>query len=144
MPDVPNTRATVEYAYTIKANGKKVGTLQRFNPTSTRAVQRLRGIQNTGGRVIEIVPGTTDTSITLDKVTLHRESLIAALGYDVSVKDIQDIRDPIDIEEVEHHPDGTRTTRVFGQCVPSQWSKTIAVGTVFVTESVTVQVSHIR
>lgn len=142
MPLIPNTRSAVFYSYTVKANGKQIGTLQRFNPTSTRQVQRLRGIQNNAGKVIEIVPGTTDDSITMDKVKLHRESMLGAFGY--TVKSIQDINDTIDIEEIEHHPDGTTTTMTYAGCWISQYSKNTTEGTVLVVESMTVQVTQVR
>jgi hypothetical protein len=105
-------------------------------------MDRHRGIQNNSGKVIEIVPGTTDDSITVDRICLHKSKMLEALGY--SVKTIQDIRDPIDIEEIEHHPDGSSNTTTYAGCWISQNSKNVAVGTVMIIESATLQVTEIR
>ena len=104
MPLQPNTKAEVFYSYEIKANGVKIGTLRRFNPSQTRTAERLREIANNGGAILEVVPGVTDFEITISKSKIYTESAAQAFGYDV--KTLQDIVDPVDIVEKAYHPDG--------------------------------------
>jgi len=135
MPLQPNTKTEVYYSYEIKANGVKIGTLQRFNPSQTRTADRLREIANNGGAIIEIVPGITDFEITIAKSKIYTEAATDAFGYDV--KTLQDIVDPIDIVEKSYHPDGTVKTYTWKDCWITRYGKTVAVGTTINAEDIT-------
>lgn len=135
MPLKPNTRSEVYYSYEIKANGTRIGTLQRFNPSQTRTADRLREIANNGGAIIEIVPGVTDFEITISKSKIYAENATDAFGY--SVKTLQDIVDPVDVVEKSFHPDGTTSVLTWKDCWITRVSKSVVVGTTINTEEMT-------
>src|ERR1051325_8311175 len=59
---------------------KQVGLVQSFKPTDTRRMERARGV-GFGDRVAEIVPGTTDVSITVTRMALYEENILESFGY---------------------------------------------------------------
>jgi len=142
MSPLPRTATAVFYSYTISANNTEVGSLQSFNPSSTRQVERIRQIMfSTGARVIDMVPGTTDTSISLEHVRLYKKSLFEAFSYQIFA--LEDLTEPMDIIEEMNHPDGLVDFLVYHQCLFSDWSETRTVGTAHVAGSATVQVAWV-
>jgi len=135
------TSSVVYYAYDVKIDGKNVGTLQNFSPTSNRALERIREIAHSAVDTIEITPGRTDSSITIEKLELYNKSLIEALGYDPS--GVADLESSFDIIEVMHRPDGTKRTIIYDRCWVETYGKTVNLTTISVTENVTVQVTNI-
>jgi hypothetical protein len=113
-----------------------MGTMQNFAPTSTRTLERLREIANSGGGIIEIVPGVTDYTLELEHVELYNASLLEVLGY-ANLVDIQKITVPIDIVETCHHPDGTTKTITYAQCWPNSSAKTVTTRAITIVERCT-------
>lgn len=142
----------VYYAYSIQLNGKEIGTIQSFSPSSTRNAERLREIRaSTGTKTVALVPGREDRELTLQKVTLFKKSVLGYFGENevpdpVTIFNI--IRNGVDIVEQLYQPpaegEGNTApstlldTTTYKHCVPSQYSKAIELGNVFVMENVTV------
>lgn len=139
---IPNTQSVVSYAYTIKAAGVEVGTLQGFNPTGSRQVDRVREIRNTLEDTFEIVPGRSEFKITLDRTETYNKNVIAALGYDIFGESIAQIRDPITIVEQITGPNGESRQIVYDRCWITSWSKTVNEGTITVKENVSLEVER--
>ena len=140
---IPNTRARVFYSYQIKVGNKVIGTIQSFGSTATRTLERIREINSDQGtRVIEIVPGTVDFEVTVDKVLLYKQNMLEAFGY--QVESIEDIVDDFDIEEICHHPDGKKEVTIYRKCHFSRYSKTVSVRDTLITESATIWVSYVE
>ena len=95
---IPITKTTVSYAYTISVNGVLIGNIQEFNITGTRALDRVREIQNELSDTVEIVPGRTDYTITIGRLETYAQGLIQALGYDASA-DLSQLTTPVLIQE---------------------------------------------
>lgn len=140
---IPNTQSVVSYAYTIKANGVEIGTLQGFNPTGSRAVDRVREIRNTLEDTFEIVPGRSEFKITLDRTETYNKNVIAALGYDIFGESIAQIRDPITIVEQILGPNGESRQIIYDRCWITSWSKSVTEGTITVKENVGLEVERI-
>jgi hypothetical protein len=142
---IPNTNTVVSYAYTISSTaGGVLGTLQGFNPSGNRQLERIRGIEFAPLQdTIEIVPGRTDFQMTADRFETYDKSMLEALGFE-TFEDLTQITDPIDITETLTNPQGnTRTIHYVGVWV-NNWSKTIREGTITVTENVTMWATSIR
>ncbi len=140
----PGSRSAVFYSYDVLMGGKKVGTLQRFNPSSERDLQRVRQIAASATDTVEIVPGRTDRQITIDRFETYPNALIQAMGY--VFQDIGEITVPINIVEKLFKPGVAKTeqrTITYANCWPKSWSKTVQEGTVLITESMTVWVTAI-
>jgi len=138
-----NNETVVHYQYLVKINGKPVGTLQRFNPSTERDLERVREINSSIDRdAVEIIPGRSAHQITVDRLELNTNALAQVLG-DESIVSIADIQVPIDIVEIMTKPDGTTRKIHYSKCWPKSYSKTITVDTVSVTESVTFWVTNI-
>ena len=56
MTRIPNTTTVASYAYTVKANGSVIGTVQGFNPSANRNLERVREILNEIDDVVENGP----------------------------------------------------------------------------------------
>ena len=98
MTRIPTTKSVVSYAYTIKANGIKIGNLQGFNPSSNRNLERVREIMNELDDTKEILPGRTDFQITLDRLETYDQAMMEALDYE-AFDFLHEIISPIDIIE---------------------------------------------
>lgn len=143
MTRIPNTKSVVSYAYTIKANGIKVGNLQGFNPSANRNLERVREIMNDLDDTVEILPGRTDFQLTLDRLETYDDTMLEALGYD-SFDFIHELVDPIDIIEEISGPGGRTRVVQYSQCWLQSTNKTIREGTISVTESVTAWPTNVR
>lgn len=145
MTRIPNTTTTVSYAYTIKAAGKPIGTLQGFTPSANRQLDRVREIMNVIEDVVEITPGRSEFSITIDRLETYAESMMEALGFD-GFTDLSQVIDGFQIVEEIRGPvarGGKRRVIVYDGCWIQNITKTIREGTTTVSESVTVQVTKI-
>jgi len=140
---IPNTRTAVSYAYTIKANGIILGTLQGINPSANRNLERIREILNTELDTFEIVPGRTDFTITVDRLETYDKSMMKALGF-ATFEDLSKITDPIQIVEELRNSTGKTRKIEYQNCWVQTWSKTIREGTITITESVTLFPERIR
>ena len=141
MP-IPNTKTAVFYAYDIIMNGRTIGTLSRFNSSFSKTVERIREVSiSAGARVTDLVPGTTDISVDIEKFRLYRLSLYEALGYQIF--SLEDFIDPFDIQEVMQHPDGKQETIIYHICLLSSYGKTVSTGSTMVAETATIQVSYV-
>lgn len=140
---IPNTQSVVSYAYTIKANGVEIGTLQGFNPSANRQVERVREIRNTLEDTFEIVPGRSEFKITIDRVETYNKNVISALGYNIFGESIAQIRDPVTIVEQITGPNGESRQIVYDRCWLTSWSKSVVEGTITVKENVNIEVERI-
>ena len=132
---IPNTQSVVSYSYQIKASGIVVGTLQGFNPTANRALERVREIANEISDTFEIVPGRSEFSITIDRIETYNKNVIAALGFNIFGESIAQIRDPITIVEQITGPNGESRQIVYDRCWLKTWSKNVQVGDITVKEN---------
>lgn len=145
MTRIPDTTTTVSYAYTIQAQGKNIGTLQGFTPSANRILERVRQIQDEERDTVEIVPGRSEFSVTIDRLETYNESMMEALGF-TSFEDLSQVVAPFQIVEMVRAPDsrGGKIRRIFYQdCWIQSITKTIREGTTSVSESVTIQVTKI-
>lgn len=140
---IPNTQSVVSYAYTIKAAGVEVGTLQGFNPSGSRAVERVREILNTLEDTFEIVPGRSEFKITIDRIETYTKNVIQALGYNIFAESIAQIRDPITIVEQLTGPNGESRIITYDRCWITSWTKTIQEGQITTKENVALEVERI-
>lgn len=141
MGAAPSTQSSVYYSYDVLVNGQRVGTLQRFSPSSDRALQRVREIANSAVDTVEIVPGRTERRIDCERFETYNKSMIQALGY--SPADIGDITAPITIVEIMHKPDGGKRRITYQDCWPRTWSKSVQEGTITVTETMSLDITNI-
>lgn len=141
MP-IPNTKAAVFFAYDIMINGNVVGTLTRFSPNASKRVERVREISTrAGGRALEMIPGTTDISIDVEKLRLYKESLFNALGF--PIYSIEDLNSPFDITETLTDPEGIREHTIYHSCLLSSYSRAVSTGNTLIAETATIQVAYI-
>jgi hypothetical protein len=140
---IPNTQSVVTYAYTIKANGVEIGTLQGFNPSANRPVERVREILNTLEDTFEIVPGRSEFKISIDRIETYNKNVIKALGYNIFGESIAQIRDPITIVEQITGPNGESRQIVYDRCWITSWSKTVQEGQITSKENVSLEVERI-
>jgi hypothetical protein len=140
---IPNTQSVVSYAYTIKANGVEIGTLQGFNPSGSRAVERVREILNTLEDTFEIVPGRSEFKITIDRIETYNKSVTQALGFNIFGESMAQIRDPITIVEQLTGPNGESRIITYDRCWITSWTKTIQEGQITTKENVALEVERI-
>jgi hypothetical protein len=129
---------TVFYQYVVMIGGTPVGTIQRFNPSTERNLERVREIMgsNPDRDVVEIAFGRSDTQLTVERLELNKSAMMDILAPGEDFVDISQIVEPITIVEKKITPDGERVIE-YQDCVAKSWSKTISVDTITVTESVT-------
>lgn len=137
MTRIPNTKTAVSYAYTIKINGTPVGTLQGFNPTSNRFLDRVREIMNEEDDIVEIVPGRSEFTISIDRFETYDSAMMKALGYPLTTT-IDQIQTPFEIVEQLIGPLGQTRTISYQRCWVQSIAKTVREGTVTVSETVTI------
>ena len=134
---IPITKTTVSYAYTISVNGVLIGNIQEFNITGTRALDRVREIQNELSDTVEIVPGRTDYTITIGRLETYAQGLIQALGYDASA-DLSQLTTPVLIqEEIKDPVTGGGRKIQYIDCWTNMWTKPLTEGTITVRENIT-------
>ena len=137
-------RSAVWWAYTISVNGLPIGNLQTFSPTASRTIERVREILfSTGPKALEVVPGATDISATMERIRLFQSNLLQATGN--ALVSIEDFNEPIDVLESLNRPGGSDTFRtVFANGLASEYGYTISVTSTFVSERSTWQFATVR
>lgn len=147
MARVPITDTVASYAYLVKARGVPVGTLQGFDPSANRELQRIREIKHLAAGLIpdtlEIVPGRTENTINIEKLETYAQNMMEAFGFD-TFETPEWQATPFDI--VEELRDGNgRLIRVnhYEGCWIQTLGKSIREGTITVTETMTVQVTKV-
>lgn len=143
MTRIPSTKSVVSYAYTIKADGIKIGNLQGFNPSSNRSLERIREIMNELDDTKEILPGRTDFQITIDRFETYDQAMMEVFDYP-AFDFLHEIISPIDIIEEIQGPENRSRIIQYQDCWMQSISKTIREGTISVTESVTVWPTNVR
>jgi len=170
----PPIASRVYFAYKLvvpNRNGGllQIGTIQNFSPSSSRQVQRIRGIANNGAWPFELAPGAADTTIAVNYLSLYLLPLAKVFGYPVASSiDLNYQRIPFDIQELCFFPNeaeanlGTKSnltwtsdqwkkmastsgmaveTLHYKGCLISNMSRTINQGTVTIAETATIQVT---
>jgi len=137
MTRIPNTNSVVSYAYTVKINGVAVGTLQGFNPTSNRTLERVRQIMNEEDDIFEIVPGRSEFSISIDRLETYDSAMMKVLGYG-NLLTIDQIQTPFEIVEQLVGPLGQTRAISYQKCWIQNISKTVREGTTTVSETVSI------
>jgi len=151
MPlSIPKTQTAVFYSYTILLNNKEIGTIRSFSPSQDKTIERIREIATTSGqRVIELVPGVTDISISVERFTLYKNDFMNAVGGKINsasdaFQSLEEWVDPFDVEEVMTDPvTASERNITYKGCLISTLGKTIEVGTTYVAETATIQVAWI-
>lgn len=139
---LPNVQSRVFYSYMILINNKEVGTLQEFSPSARKTVERVREISYTQKtKVIEIVPGIVDFSVTVSKIMLFKEDLFKALGY--VVDSIEDLRDPFEILEECMKPDGNKEQTIYHGCQFESYDYSISTRETIITERASIAVAFV-
>jgi hypothetical protein len=135
---LPSTDHSVFYAYTIQIGGTEVGSFEKFSERSSRTVERIRQIYyNQGARPADMVWGGTDYTLELTHVEWYTYSLLRYLG--VATPALEYMNFKINISEIKRTPQGAVSTLAFQDCVISDYTKDIDVGTARVMESMSVQ-----
>jgi hypothetical protein len=145
---IPPTKHSVFYSHSIHVNGIEIGSFERFSMRSSRTVDRIREIlASRGPQVKDMVWGGTDISIDLSKVELYNQAMFEAFGF--AIYTLEDFNQFVNITESQwnagKNPTSDTPNRVitFVDCVASDWSKDLDVGTAKVVESMTFQVRTI-
>jgi len=135
---IPSTKTAVSYSYVVKSDkGGVLGTLQGFNPSVNRALERVREINWSNLEdTVEIVPGRSEITISIDRLETYDKAMMEALGYD-SLEELPQITSPITITETITDSLGRTRTISYVDCWIQSWGKTIREGTITVTETVT-------
>ncbi len=137
MTRIPNTSTAVSYAYTVSINGSIVGTLQGFNPTSSKQLERVRQLQNETSDILEIVPGRTEHTIQLDRLELYDDD------SDLTFKVLEEQTTPFNIVEKISNGQGKTREITYSTCWIQSIGKTIREGQINVAVSVTVWPTNI-
>jgi len=143
---IPFRNTVVSYAYTIKNDaGEPIGTLQGFNPSANRTLERVRELRRTGDNrdTFEIVPGRTEFTITVDRIETYADDLLSALGIS-DLEHITNATRSLQITEEVIGPNGETRVIHYQNCWVQSWSKSIREGTVTVTENATLWPESIR
>jgi allophanate hydrolase subunit 1 len=127
----------------VKVNGTAVGTLQGFTPTSNRLLDRVREIMNEEDDIVEIVPGRSEFTITIDRLETYDTPLLKALGQDPT-DTIDLLQTPFEIVEQLVGPLGQTRVISYEKCWIQNLSKTIREGTITVSETVTIWPERIK
>ena len=142
-----NLKAAVWWAYDILMNQTPVGSLQNFSPTQAKTIERVRQIffsDNTNGggpRVIDMVPGITDISATVERIRMFESNLLQAMDLDEF--SLEDINDPFTILESLHRPSGGDIETSYSLCLFSEFGHAIQIGTSYIMERATVQIGTV-
>ena len=153
---IPDTNeAQISTSLSIVVDNEEIGFIESFAPSSTRTITRLRELSKmSGGRVVEMVPHTEDTRITVSGYCIYREKA-EFLFKRMQQKNVDDAgvggfpsllsqTKPFDIYEYAKHPGKEReVVTVYKGCWASDWSKTANIGNALVGENLTVEVQAV-
>jgi len=152
---LPNIKSQVYYAYSLSLDGVQIGTIKTFTPSQARTHEYVREIALNGGTIKEGVPGVTDYTIRLEKVSLFEETLYTNFG--IPSYDIQSQVSAVDIREEVHFPPSRKNSAATGpasqdptgdagvriitweKCWITEWGKTISTTAITVVENMTVK-----
>lgn len=146
----PNTKTVVSYTYKVTGAGRaSIATLQGFNPSYNRTLERVRELGNVDVDMIEIVPGRGEFTISLDRLETYSDNFATALGLTSAhvggigdgsagvVPSNQKISFNI-IETITSSVTGKSRTITYGDCWIQTYSKTVREGTVLVAENMVI------
>ena len=143
MTKIPLTTSVVSYAYTLMAGASVIGTLQGFNPSSNRTLERVRQLMAETQDILEIVPGRTESTISIDRIETYTDTAMEALGF--GPEDTLDmIEVPFNIVETIISPTGKKRTVIYEDCWVNSVAKTVREGTITVSESITLWPTKIK
>lgn len=146
----PKTNAVPSYAYKVMINGQTgIATLQGFNVTFNRELQRVRELGNIIDDIVEIVPGRGDFTISLERLETYSANFAQALGFTPTtnlstVNGIDSIVPsnqilPFDIiESISDFTSINKRTITYSNCWIQSYSKSVREGTLLVVENLTV------
>lgn len=145
----PNTNTIPSYAYKIQIDGQEgIATLQGFNVTFNRDLQRVRELGNILDDIVEIVPGRGDFTITLERLETYSSNFAQALGFSgvggAAVNGVDSVVPSNQIQSfniTETISDFTNTdkrTISYNNCWIQSYSKSVREGTLLVVENITV------
>jgi len=118
------------------AGATKIGTLQGFNPSSNRTLERVRQIMAETQDIVEIVPGRTESTISIDRIETYEGTAMEALGFGPG-DTLDKITTPFNIVETITSPTGIKRTVIYEDCWVNSVAKTVREGTITVSESIT-------
>lgn len=148
IPD--SNKVVISTSIDIIVGGLVVGTIESFNVSTSRPVQRIRELRSEKpGQVLEMVPSPADSNINVTGFMVYdagKQHLFQRIsGADgQSYIDLQSQNTPFDIVEKYTHP-GTNTEYevIYKGCWLDNYSKTQNIGTAAVSETASIQVSAI-
>lgn len=143
---LPINRAIHAFAYSIQFNGREIGNLQSFTPSSNTALNRIRAVSQgkSPGATIEIIRGNTDHQVVVTAIELYSLPVLEEMGY-TNFSSIEDLRDPINIIETITNPAKTVVVELtYHDCQLQNYSKSgiTSTGNV-ITDSATFWVAYI-
>lgn len=141
---VPNTVHSIFYAHSIHVNGVEIGSFERLSISQSRSTERIREILfSRGPEVKEIVWGGTDINISLNRVEMYNKAMFEAFNFEIF--SLEDFNQPVNVTEIQFNPNNNgRRVVTYMDCVASDISKDVDIGTARLVESMTFQVRTIR
>lgn len=149
MDNAPRIATQVFYAYTINAGGKDIGTLQEFGVNTTRRIERVREIMSSqGSHVKQMVPGTMDVNLTLNRIELYGDQSLLRLQpwapERTGLPSIEDQLTSFNISEFVRDPqNGTTDITHYNDCWFEQLGKSVAINATTIVARATVQVGTV-
>lgn len=157
-PSAPSVRTQTTFSLQIWMTDNtgqpvQVGTISNFSPSHRRTNKAIGGV-GIGDRRIEIVPGVSNYTLSLEKVALWDKTLSQIFGYPVDVRMLCEMQKPFDIvqQHINPTPASERANQnvpdiqitVFRKCVISSWERTQRWGDdVTITDRMEVDVTSI-
>lgn len=143
----PNTQHSVFYTHAIHVNGIQIGSFEKLSIREARqGVERIREILfSRGPEVKDIVWGGVDISLDLSRVEIYNEAMLEAFGFEIF--SLEDFNQVVNITEYQYNPTpigGGSRVITYMDCVASDKSKDIDIGTTRIVESMTFQCRTIR
>lgn len=148
-----SNEAQISTSLSIFVGNEEIGFIESFAPSSTRTIQRLRELSaSSGGRVIEMVPHTEDSRITISGYCIYKEKaqyLFKRVQPDNVTDDktfisLMSQRVPFDIVEKATHPGrDAEVVMVYAGCWCADWSKSVNIANAIIGENLTVEVQAI-
>jgi len=133
----------------LDSKGNNIGYITNFSPSWTRNITKVRHLNSLdAGRIIEMVPGPSDVTITVGGFALYNNdndgSLVQRLGGGSTKKAMKMLEEqsiPFVISERATHPKtGKSVGTTYHICWLSATSSPKNIGTVTIAETATIQV----
>lgn len=157
-PSAPGVRSQTTFSLQIwmtddTGQPVQVGTMNNFSPSQRRTNKAIGGV-GIGDRRIEIVPGVSSYTLSLEKVAFWDKALSQIFGYPVDVRMLAEMQKPFDIiqQHINPTPAADRPNpntpdiliTVYRKCVISSWDRTQRWGDdVTITDRIDVDVTSI-